>query len=123
MGTKYNPSVVRNGLLICVDTANISSYSGTGITARGLVSGIGATLVNGIGFSSSNSGTFILDGSNDYINGDTTSFDLTGDLSAEIWFNLSATAAVVPEPAKKSATISPSFEKVLIIFSRRVWCF
>ena len=92
MGTKYNPSIVRNGLLICVDPANISSYSGTGFTARGLVSGIGATLVNGIGFSSSNSGTFILDGSNDFINGDTTSFDLTGDLSAEVWFNLSATA-------------------------------
>ena len=92
MGTKYNPSAVRNGLLICVDPANISSYSGTGLTARGLVSGIGATLVNGIGFSSSNSGTFILDGSNDYINGDITSFDLTGDLSAEVWFNLSATA-------------------------------
>ena len=92
MGTKYNPSAARNGLLICVDPANISSYSGSGITARGLVSGIGATLVNGIGFSSSNSGIFILDGSNDYINGNVTSFNLTGDLSAEIWFNLSATA-------------------------------
>ena len=92
MGTKYNPSAVRDGLLICVDPANISSYSGSGITARGLVSGIGATLVNGIGFSSSNSGIFILDGSNDYINGNVTSFNLTGDLSAEIWFNLSATA-------------------------------
>ena len=92
MGTKYNPSAVRDGLLICVDPANLNSYSGSGITARGLVSGIGATLVNGIGFSSSNSGTFILDGSNDYINGDVTSFNLTGDLSAEIWFNLSATA-------------------------------
>ena len=92
MGTKYNPSAVRDGLLICVDPANLNSYSGSGITARGLVSGIGATLVNGIGFSSSNSGTFILDGSNDYINGNVTSFNLTGDLSAEIWFNLSATA-------------------------------
>ncbi len=92
MGTKYNPSAARNGLLICVDPANISSYSGTGFTARGLVSGIGATLVNGIGFSSSNSGTFMLDGTNDYINGDTTSFDLTGDLSAEVWFNISVTA-------------------------------
>jgi hypothetical protein len=92
MGTKYNPSAARNGLLVCVDPANISSYSGTGFTARGLVSGIGATLVNGIGFSSSNSGTFILDGSNDFINGDITSFDLTGDLSAEVWFNLSALA-------------------------------
>ena len=93
MGTKYNPSATRNGLLICVDPANPSSYSGSGLTATGLVSGIGATLVNGIGFSSSNNGTFILDGSNDYINGDVTSFDLTGDLSAEVWFNLSATAA------------------------------
>lgn len=93
MGTKYNPSVARNGLLICVDPANILSYSGAGLTARGLVSGIGATLVNGIGYSSSNNGIFTLDGANDYINGDTTSFDLTGDLSAEIWFNLSATAA------------------------------
>ena len=93
MGTKYNPSAVRNGLLICVDPANISSYSGAGITARGLVSGIGATLVNGIGFSSSNSGAFILDGSNDYIDSDVTSFDLTGDLSAEVWFNLSALAS------------------------------
>ena len=92
MGTKYNPSAVRDGLLICVDPANLNSYSGSGITARGLVSGIGATLVNGIGFSSSNSGIFILDGSNDYINGNVTSFNLTGDLSAEIWFNLSATA-------------------------------
>ena len=92
MGTKYNPSAVRDGLLICVDPANLNSYSGSGITARGLVSGIGATLVNGIGFSSSNSGIFILDGSNDYINGNVTSFDLTGDLSAEVWFNLSATA-------------------------------
>ena len=53
MGTKYNPSAVRDGLLICVDPANLNSYSGSGITARGLVSGIGATLVNGIGFSSS----------------------------------------------------------------------
>ena len=93
MGTKYNPSAVRDGLLICVDPANLNSYSGSGITARGLVSGIGANLVNGIGFSSANSGTFILDGSNDYINGDVTSFDLTGDMSAEIWFNLSASAA------------------------------
>ena len=70
MGLKHHPRVVTDGLLICVDPANISSYSGTGLTARGLVSGIGSTLVNGIGFSSSNSGTFILDGTNDYINGD-----------------------------------------------------
>lgn len=92
MGTKYNPSAVRDGLLICVDPANLNSYSGSGITARGLVSGIGATLVQGVSFSAENSGTFVLAGGTAYLNGNVTSFDLTGDMSAEIWFNLSATA-------------------------------
>ena len=92
MGTKYNPSATRNGLLICVDPANPSSYSGSGLTATGLVSGIGATLVQGVSFSTENSGTFVLAGGTAYLNGNVTSFDLTGDMSAEIWFNLSATA-------------------------------
>jgi hypothetical protein len=92
MGTKYNPRIVTNNLTSYLDAGNPRSYSGSGITVNGLVGGIGGTLVNGIGFSSSNSGTFVFDGTNDYINGDTTSFDLTGDLSAEVWFNLSATA-------------------------------
>ena len=92
MGTKYNPRIVTNNLTSYLDAGNPRSYSGSGITVNGLVGGIGGTLVNGIGFSSSNSGTFVLDGTNDYINGDTTSNNFTGDLSAEIWFNLSATA-------------------------------
>jgi len=92
MGTKYNPRIVTNNLTSYLDAGNPRSYSGSGITVNGLIGGIGGTLVNGIGFSSSNSGTFVLDGTNDYINEDTTSFDLTGDLSAEVWFNLSATA-------------------------------
>jgi hypothetical protein len=92
MGTKYNPRIVTNNLTSYLDAGNPRSYSGSGVTVNGLVGGIGGTLVNGIGFSSYNSGTFVLDGTNDYINEDTTSFDLTGDLSAEVWFNLSATA-------------------------------
>lgn len=92
MGTKYNPSAVKNGLLICVDPANPFSYSGTGLTATGLVSGIGATLVSGVGYSASNNGTFVLAGGTAYINSNITSFDLTGDMSAEIWFNLSSVA-------------------------------
>jgi hypothetical protein len=91
MGTKYNPRIVTNNLTSYLDAGNPRSYSGSGVTVNGLVGGIGGTFVNGISFSSSNSGTFVLDGTNDYINGDTTSNNFTGDLSAEIWFNLSAT--------------------------------
>ncbi len=67
MGTKYNPSIVRNGLFMYLDAANTRSYSGSGITVFGLLGGIGATLVNGVGFSSFNNGFFTFDGTNDFI--------------------------------------------------------
>jgi hypothetical protein len=68
MGTKYNPRIVTNGLVLCVDAGNTRSYSGTGLTANGLVGGIGGTLVNGVGFGSTNYGYFVFDGTNDHIN-------------------------------------------------------
>jgi hypothetical protein len=67
MGISAGPSGVSDGLVFQLDAANLRSYSGTGLTANGLVSGIGGTLVNGIGFSSINGGSFIFDGTNDYI--------------------------------------------------------
>ena len=67
MGISAGPSGVSDGLVFQLDAANLRSYSGTGLTANGLVSGIGGTLVNGVGFSSINGGSFIFDGTNDYI--------------------------------------------------------
>jgi hypothetical protein len=67
MATFYNPNSVVDGLVFAIDAANIKSYSGTGFTVNGLVGGIGGTLVNGTGFTSSNYGSFIFDGTNDYI--------------------------------------------------------
>jgi hypothetical protein len=67
MGIDYNTIIVTDGLFFYLDAANTRCYSGSGITANNLISGIGATLVNGVGFSSSNNGFFSFDGSNDYI--------------------------------------------------------
>jgi hypothetical protein len=67
MGISAGPSGVSDGLVFQLDAANFRSYSGFGITANGLVSGIGGTLVNGTGFSSANNGSFFFDGTNDYI--------------------------------------------------------
>jgi hypothetical protein len=36
MGTKYNPSVVRNGLIFYLDAANTRCYSGSGNTVLNL---------------------------------------------------------------------------------------
>ncbi len=73
MGIKSGPRVVKDGLVFSLDAAVSRSYSGSGLTTYGLIGGIGGTLVNGTGFSSTNNGSFFFDGTNDYIlNSDTT---------------------------------------------------
>ena len=85
MGTKYNPSIVRNGLVFAIDAANTRSYSGSGNTVynMALTSAIGATLSSGITFSS-NPSTFAATASNfllsDYTLASGTSFTVS------MWF-------------------------------------
>ena len=67
MGIAYNTSIVSDGLVFALDAANSRCYSGSGNTVNGLIGGIGGTLVNGVGFTSSNNGSFIFDRTNDYI--------------------------------------------------------
>jgi hypothetical protein len=84
MALEHHPRIVTNGLVMYVDAANTRSYSGTGFTANGLVGGIGGTLVNGVGFGTTDNGYFIFDGTNDYINfgNSSTLQQSTGSLSA-----------------------------------------
>jgi len=68
MGTKYNPRIVTDGLLMYVDAANPRSYPGTGNTWYDLSgNGYNMTLVNGVGFSTASGGVMQLDGTNDII--------------------------------------------------------
>ena len=67
MGLKHHPRIVTDGLVYYLDAANPRCYSGSGLTANALIGGIGGTLVNGVGFGSTNSGSFTFDGTNDYI--------------------------------------------------------
>ena len=85
MAVGYNPSIVSDGLVFFLDPANTRSYSGSGLTTYGLVGNIGGTLVNGVGFTSSNNGYFSFDGTNDYIN--TTFLVDFFNISVNVWFN------------------------------------
>ena len=67
MGIISGANLISDGLVYSLDAANFRSYSGSGLTSFGLVGGLGGTLVNGVGFTSANSGSFIFDGTNDYI--------------------------------------------------------
>ena len=88
MGIDYNNVIVTDGLSVYLDTANPRCYSGSGITVNGLVGGIGGTLVNGIGFSSQNNGSFFYDGSDDYFRLPTNFFnpDSGTPFTVSVWF-------------------------------------
>ena len=69
MSVSYNSSIVTNGLVLCLDAGNPRSYPGSG-TAWYDVSGNNktGTLVNGPSYNSSNGGSFVFDGVDDYVN-------------------------------------------------------
>jgi hypothetical protein len=67
--TPTTSSIITNGLVLNLDTGNALSYSGTGTTWTDLSgNGNNATLVNGTSYNSSNGGTMVFDGINDYAN-------------------------------------------------------
>ena len=98
MGIDVGPIEVVDGLVFHIDAGNTRSYSGSGVTVNALV-GIGATLVNGTGFSTSNSGYFSLDGTNDYINvpsGFTNYFKSNDYWTVDLWVKLLSQTAGEP---------------------------
>ena len=68
MGTSYNPRIVTDGLVFCVDAANKRSYPGAGNKWTDLTANKNnGTLTNGPTFDSANAGSIVFDGTNDYV--------------------------------------------------------
>lgn len=91
MATFYSPNVVTDGLALCLDAANARSYAGSGTTWSDL-SGNGrtGTLANGPTYNSSNGGSIVFDGSNDYVSIGSSTYTLTTGVSMEMWVYLTA---------------------------------
>ena len=90
MGTGYNPRIVTENLVFCVDAANIRSYPKTGTTWTDLKGGNNGTLNNmtfADNYSTDNGGVFIFDGASDYIQFPTISSlpDGTSDRTMQFW--------------------------------------
>ena len=68
MGIAYNPKIVTNGLVLALDAGNTKSYPGSG-TAWTDLSGNGnhGTLTSGPTYSSTNGGSIVFDGVDDYV--------------------------------------------------------
>lgn len=90
----YNASIATTGLGMCLDAGNTRSYPGSGTNWYD-VSGNQNTnsLINGPTYNSSNGGTLIFDGVNDYSSGTSTSSLYTGDMTAEVWIKVNANSA------------------------------
>ena len=91
MGLDHSPAIVTDGLVYYLDAANQRCYSGSGLTANGLVGSINGSLVNGVGFTSTNNGHFSFDGTNDNI--PFTILNFNNILSIEIWMKMKAFTA------------------------------
>ena len=127
MATYYNPQIVTNGLVLCLDAANTKSYPGSGTTWTDL-SGRGntGTLTNGPTYSSANGGSIVLDGVNDYVLAGRIPFtgNSTASVSWGIWVRPSSTSgnimsmsSVNPQGGWNMPPISASGQK----FIGKIW--
>jgi hypothetical protein len=96
MSFNFSPKAITNDLIFYVDAANPSSYPGTGTAwfdiSRSRISG---SLINGPTFSSTNLGSIVFDGTNDYvglINDSRTQFTNKSQATIEAWVNASSFA-------------------------------
>jgi hypothetical protein len=94
MGLEHSPIIVTDGLSLYTDAVNTRSYIGSGTTVNGLVSGIGLTLVNGVGFGTTSTKYFILDGTNDNIPFNIPNVGTT--LSIEMWARINSFSNGMP---------------------------
>jgi len=94
MAGSTGPDIIQDGLVLALDAANTKSYPGSGTSISDLSgnSNIG-TLINGPTFDSSNGGSIVFDGINDYVNcGNNSSLQITGELTQCAWFKSSIVA-------------------------------
>ncbi len=87
MGTSYNPTIVTDGLVLCLDAANKRSYPGTGTTWSDLKGSNNGTLTNGPTFDTGNGGSIVFDGSDDRVDLSTGFLDVSANqgLTISTW--------------------------------------
>jgi len=87
----YYGGIVRQGLLLLLDSAKRDSYVGYGTEWADISRNqYNATLINGPTFNSDNGRSIVFDGTNDYVKGDSIFSVLNGTnkLSLSMWINV-----------------------------------
>ena len=91
MGSFVGPDIVEDGLIYAIDAGSTRSYPGSGTTVDNLVGSNTGSLINGVGFSTDNGGTWDFDGTDDVIS--MGSLNLIQSWTLEIWANMDSDSA------------------------------
>ena len=99
MAFSRGPSIVTDGLVLALDTANHKSYPGSGTALKDMSgSGLNGTIVGSPPFSTDNGGILDFNGSSDYVTcGTTDAVDLIQNqtnFTLAIWFKMDALASL-----------------------------
>ncbi len=91
MGVTYNPKIVTDGLVLCLDAASKRSYPGTGTTWTDLKGGNDGTLTNmdAANFSDGNGGSLSFDGANERVDFGNV-LNISGEISISSWVKVDA---------------------------------
>ena len=83
----YYGNIIKDGLVLNLDAAKVDSYPGSGTVWRDIAGGvITGSLINGPTFDSTNGGSIVFDGSNDYVDcGSNNIYTLGNNFSLECW--------------------------------------
>ena len=84
----FQSNIVQDGLVMMLDPANLVSYENGATTTYSLTGSMSGSLINGVGFTQNNGGTWNFDGTNDQITiSNESSFDFTNaEFALECWF-------------------------------------
>jgi len=86
MGFYRGPNIVTENLTFAVDAGSTRSYPSSGTTWKNLgSSGSDVALTNGPTFNAANGGYFEFDGTDDYAYSNSSSFDITGNVTINSW--------------------------------------
>ena len=91
MGLAHSPRIVTDGLVLALDAGNIKSYPGSGTTWSDLSGKGNNVTLTGATYNSSNSGVFVFDGTDDYVETTSgwTNFG-TDSFTIEVWYKTSS---------------------------------
>lgn len=108
MGLSHSPKIVTDGLVVCLDAANVKSYPGSGTTWGDISENANsATLVNGPTYSTGSAGSIVFDGSNDHISNSTLSS--MSEYTISMWINRDGTQSENYPGLVAFGTYSPGF--------------